>query len=87
MKVAISLAKNVLAPFGITAVASAIDAGIQKRIHGSESTTSIISNEEMNDIVKIVQALEDSNISLKQLKMKQKNKRRIFKYVIRYFRC
>ena len=87
MKIAISLAKNVLAPFGITAVASAIDAGIQKKIHGSESTTSIISNEEMNDIVKIVQALEDSNILLKQLKMKQKNKRRIFKYVIRYFRC
>ena len=87
MKVAISLAKNVIAPFGITAVASAIDAGIQKKIHGSESTTSIISNEEMNDKVKIVQALEDSNILLKQLKMKQKNKRRIFKYVIRYFRC
>ena len=30
MKVAISLAKNVLAPLGITAAASAIDAGIQK---------------------------------------------------------
>ena len=37
----------------------------------------------MNDIMKIVQALEDL---LKQLKMKQKNKRRFFKYVIRYFR-
>ena len=31
MKVAISLAKNVLAPIGITAAASAIDAGIQKK--------------------------------------------------------
>ena len=31
MKVAIHLAKNVLAPLGITAVASAIDAGIQKK--------------------------------------------------------
>ena len=30
MKVAISLAKNVLAPLGITAATSAIDAGIQK---------------------------------------------------------
>ena len=30
MKVAISLAKNVLAPLGITVAASAIDAGIQK---------------------------------------------------------
>ena len=31
MKVAIYLAKNVLAPFGITAAASAINAGIQKK--------------------------------------------------------
>ena len=44
MKVAIPLAKNVLAPLGITAAASAIDAGIQKK-HGSGSTTLIISNE------------------------------------------
>ena len=35
MKVAIPLAENVLAPLGITAAASAIDAGIQKKIHGS----------------------------------------------------
>ena len=65
MKVAIPLAKNVLAPLGITAAASAIDAGIQKKIHGSGTTTLIISNKEMNDIMKIVQALEDSNILLK----------------------
>ena len=35
----------------------------------------MISNEEMNDIMKVAQALEDSNILLKgvkQLKMKQK---------------
>ena len=31
MKVAIPLAKNVLAPLGITAAASALDAGIQKK--------------------------------------------------------
>ena len=36
-----------------------------KKIHGSGTTTLIISNEEMNDIMKIVQALEDSNILLK----------------------
>ena len=65
MKAAIPLAKNVLAPLGITAAASAIDAGIQKKIHGSGTTTLIISNEEMNDIMKIVQALEGSNILLK----------------------
>ena len=76
MKVAIPLTKNVLAPLGITAAASAIDAGIQKKIHGSGTTTLIISNEEMNDIMKIVQALEDSNILLKGVTktMKQKNK-------------
>ena len=33
-----------------------------KKIHGSGTTTLIISNEEMNDIMKIVQALENSNI-------------------------
>ena len=65
MKVAIPLAKNVLAPLGITAAASALDAGIQKKIHGSGTTTLIISNEEMNDIMKIIQSLEDSNILLK----------------------
>ena len=65
MKVAIPLAKNVLPPLGITAAALAIDAGIQKKIHGSGTTTLIISNEEMNDIMKIVQTLEDSNILLK----------------------
>ena len=62
---AIPLAKNVLVPLEITAAASVIDAGIQKKIHGSGTTTLIISNEEMNDIMKIVQALEDSNILLK----------------------
>ena len=79
MKRAVPLAKNVLALLGITAAASALDAGIQKKIHGSGNTTLIISNEEMNDITKIVQALEDSYIllkeSLRRLKIKQKNKK------------
>ena len=76
MRVSIPLAKNVLAPLGITAAASAIDTGIQKKIHSSGTTTLIISNKEMNDTMKIVLALEDSNILLKgvikQLKTKQK---------------
>ena len=37
----------------------------KKIIHGSGTTTLIFSNEEMSDIMKIVQALEDSNILLK----------------------
>ena len=61
MKVAISLADNVLGPLGMTA----IDAGFQEKMHGSGTTTLIISNEEMNDMMKIVQALEDSSILLK----------------------
>ena len=73
MKVAVPLAKNILAPLGITAAASAIDAGIQKKIHGSGTTTLIISNEEVNDIMKIVPALEDSNILLKGVTKKIKN--------------
>ena len=62
MKLAVSWAKNVLAPLGITAASSALDVGIQTT---TGTTTLIISNEEMNDIMKIVQALEDSNILLK----------------------
>ena len=61
MKIAVPLAKNDLAALGITAATSALDAGIQKKIHGSGTTTLIVSNEEMNDIMKI----EDSNILLK----------------------
>ena len=73
MKVAIPLAKNVLAPLGITAAASAIDAGIQKKIHGSGTTTLIISNEEMNDIMKTVQSVEGSNILMEGVAKKIKN--------------
>ena len=62
MKVAVPIAKNILAPLGITAAASAIDAGIQKQIHGSGTTTLIISNEEMNGIMKIVQAKENARV-------------------------
>ena len=87
MKVAVPLAKNVLVPLGVTAAASAIDAEVQNKIHGSGETTLIISNEEMNDIMKIVQALEDSNILLKgvtkTIEKETKEQKRIFKCVIR----
>ena len=61
----VPIAKNIIAPLGVTAAVSVIDWGIQKKIHGSGTTTLIISNEEMKDIIKFVQALEDSNILLK----------------------
>ena len=73
MKVAIPLAKNALAPLVITPAASAIDAGIQKKIHGSETTTLITSNKEINYIMKIVLALEHSNILLKGVTKTIKN--------------
>ena len=59
--------KNVLAPVGVTAAAAApaIDAGIQRKIHGSGITMLIILKEEMNDTIKIVKALEDYGILLK----------------------
>ena len=34
MKVAVPLAKNILAPLGITAAATAIDVVMEKKIHG-----------------------------------------------------
>ena len=73
MKISIPLAKNALAPLGITVAASAIDAGIQKKRHGSGTTTLIIPNKEMNDIMKIVQALEYSDIFLKGVTKTFKN--------------
>ena len=58
MKVAMPLAKNVLAPLGISAAMSAIDGSIKKKMLGSGMTTLIISNDEMDDILKIVKSLE-----------------------------
>ena len=74
MKIAVLLAKDILATLGNTAAALVIDAGVQKKIHGSRTTTLIISNKEMNDIMNIVQALEDSNILLKGVTKTIKNK-------------
>ena len=58
------LAKSVLIPLGLTA-ASAADAGIHLKILGSGTTALIISNNEMEDIIKIVKSLEDSGLLLK----------------------
>ena len=66
MKVVMPLAKNVLAPLGLTAAVSAIDGSIQKKIHGS-GIKLIVEQEGMNDIMKIVEALENSGILLKEV--------------------
>ena len=59
------LAKSVLIPLGLTAAAAA-DAGIHKKILGSgNNTTLIISNKEIEDLIKIVKSLDDSGLLLK----------------------
>ena len=59
------LAKNVLIPLGLTATASATDVGIHKKILGSGTTTLIISNYEMENIIKIIKSLKDPGLLLK----------------------
>ena len=72
MKVALPLAKNLLAPLCLTAAMSAIDGGMEKKIHGS-GVKSIIEQEGMKDIMKIIKALENSGILLKQVSKTIKN--------------
>ena len=66
MKVVMPLAKNVLAPLGLIAAMSAIDGSIQKKMRG-EGIELVIEEEDMNDIIKIIEALENSGILLKGL--------------------
>ena len=78
MKVALPLAKNALVPLGLTAAMSAIDGSIQKKIHGSGTTKGagvklIIEQEDMNNIIKIIKALENSGILLKGVSKAIKN--------------
>ena len=76
-----ALAKSVLITLGLTAAAAATDATIHKKMFGSGNTILIISNEEINDMMKIVKFLEESGLLIKgvsETKMKQKNKKRDF---------
>ena len=49
------LAKSIVIPLGLTAAASASDAGMHKKILRFETITMIIPNYEMEDIIKIVE--------------------------------
>ena len=76
LKTGLPLLKSVIKPLGLlglTAASSAIDAGFQKKIYESGTTTLVITNEQMNDIIKIVQPLQDSNILLKGVTKTIKN--------------
>ena len=64
------LAKSVLIPLGLTAAAWAVDAKIHKKIFGSghnsnSTTTLIIWNNEIENIIEIVKSLEDSGLLLR----------------------
>ena len=59
------LTKSALIPLGLTAAAKAADAGIHKKVLGSGTTTVIISDDEMEEIMKIVKSLEDSGLLIK----------------------
>ena len=67
------LAKSVLIPLGLTAAVSTTDAAIHKKMFGSGFTTLIISNEEMNDIMKIVKLLEEPGLLTKGVSETIKN--------------
>ena len=76
LKTGLPLLKSVMKPLGLldlTAASTAIDAGVQKKIYESGTTTLIISNKELNDIIKIVQDLEDSGSLLKGVTKTIKN--------------
>ena len=62
------LAKSVLIPLGLTAAAAAAaDAGIHEKILGSGNTTTLImSNNDIEDLIIIVKSLEDSGLVLKE---------------------
>ena len=67
------LAKSVLIPLGLSAAASPRDAAIQKKIFGSDMTTLILSNEEVNDVMKIIDSLEESGLLIKEVSETIKN--------------
>ena len=76
-KSGLPLLKSVVKPLGmlgLTAAASATDAAINKKILGfGNHTTLIISNNDMQDLLKIVQSLEDSGILLNGITETVKN--------------
>ena len=67
------LAKSVLLPLGLSVGMSTADAAIQKKIYGSGTTAVIISNGELEDIMKIVILLEESGLLIKGISETIKN--------------
>ena len=55
---------------------SAADAAIQNKIYGSGTTVLIISNEEIEDIIKTVESLEESGLLIKGISETITNERK-----------
>ena len=66
-------AKSVLIPLELTAAASATDEANQKQIFGSGTTALIILNEEIEDIIKIVKSLKESELPTRGISKTIKN--------------
>ena len=62
-----SLTKSILIPLGLKAAASSTDAPIHKKMFGSGAVELIISNEKMNDIMKIVKSHKESGFLMKAI--------------------
>ena len=71
-----TLAKSFLIPLGLPAQVSATDAAIHEKIFGLDMTKLVISNEEMNNIMRIVKSLEWSVLLIKGVSEALKNEAR-----------
>ena len=84
-----TLAKSVLVPLGLTAAVSVVDAAIQKKSVRTGITISIISNKEMDVVMKLVKSLKDTGLLTKGVsktskKWSKRTKRSTSWYVFRY---
>ena len=70
---------------GLTAGMSAADAAIQKNIYGSGTLALIISNEQMEDIMKIVKSPEESGLLVKGISETIKNETKKQKGVFQFY--
>ena len=61
-----SFAKRILTLLRLTATVSATAAAIHKKMFGYGTRISIISNKEINDIIKIIHSLEESGLLIKE---------------------
>ena len=73
IKPALSLGKNIFAPLGLSAAMTATDAAVQKKMYGSRTKTVEFPNKDLDDMTKIVKALEDSDILMKGVTKTLKN--------------